>query len=141
MSEYLPTPKMALHEEAQEKAREKYKELAPYKRADYETLYLYVITNPAWDDWCKIGVAGKVSSRLLTYQTSSPHRDYVCSYYVKVHGLIASLLEKFIHDKITDLGFERKNEWFRISIKEAVENIREEVSDGETIILEEVFNE
>jgi len=38
--------------------------------------YVYVITNPAWPDWVKIGMAIDAEDRLNGYQTSSPMRDY-----------------------------------------------------------------
>lgn len=38
----------------------------------------YVITNPAWKDHVKIGFTSKstMKSRLSTYQTGTPFRDY-----------------------------------------------------------------
>lgn len=38
--------------------------------------YLYVITNPAWPGFVKIGRSTNATSRFRTYQTASPHRDY-----------------------------------------------------------------
>ena len=38
---------------------------------------VYVITNKAWDGWVKIGMAVDAEDRLNSYQTSSPHRDYI----------------------------------------------------------------
>jgi len=38
--------------------------------------YVYVITNPAWDGYYKIGLTINLSKRLSTYQTASPLRDY-----------------------------------------------------------------
>jgi hypothetical protein len=42
--------------------------------------YLYVITNPAWPGFVKIGRSTNVTSRHRTYQTASPHRDYQLYY-------------------------------------------------------------
>lgn len=38
----------------------------------------YVIVNPAWPEWVKIGFTSKeeMKTRLSTYQTGSPFRDY-----------------------------------------------------------------
>ena len=38
--------------------------------------YVYLITNPAWPDFVKIGSSIDVMDRLNSYQTSSPLRDY-----------------------------------------------------------------
>lgn len=38
--------------------------------------YIYILSNPAWPEKIKIGVTIDVPSRLSTYQTSSPYRDY-----------------------------------------------------------------
>lgn len=38
--------------------------------------YIYLVSNPAWPDKLKLGVTVDIPSRLKTYQTSSPFRDY-----------------------------------------------------------------
>lgn len=38
--------------------------------------YVYLITNPAWPGYCKLGAAKSLSGRLADYLTASPHRDY-----------------------------------------------------------------
>lgn len=38
--------------------------------------FLYVITNPAWPGYSKIGRTTNAVSRHRTYQTASPHRDF-----------------------------------------------------------------
>lgn len=42
--------------------------------------FLYVIINPAWPGYCKIGRTTNVLSRHRTYQTASPLRDYQLHY-------------------------------------------------------------
>ena len=49
---------------------------AVQKDAQVKEGYVYVITNPAWSDWVKIGMAIDAEDRLNGYQTSSPMRDY-----------------------------------------------------------------
>jgi hypothetical protein len=41
---------------------------------------VYIITNPAWKGWIKIGMAVESKDRLKAYQTSSPLRDYKLKY-------------------------------------------------------------
>jgi hypothetical protein len=38
---------------------------------------VYVILNPAWPGYVKLGCAADLKARLNVYQTGSPHRDYV----------------------------------------------------------------
>ena len=42
--------------------------------------YVYVIYNPAWTDWYKVGKADDVEKRLRSYQTGDPHRAYKVCY-------------------------------------------------------------
>ena len=37
---------------------------------------VYILRNPAFPSWCKIGMAVDAQDRLKHYQTSSPYRDY-----------------------------------------------------------------
>ena len=70
--------------------------------------YIYVITNPAWKGYYKIGQTINLTKRLSTYQTSSPLRDY--SYLStrevkdmdKAESLLLEELKKF---------YEVKGEW------------------------------
>ena len=83
--------------------------------ANYETSTegeVYVITNPAWKDWYKIGKAVDARDRLNSYQTSSPHRDYVLitSKIVKNRGVA----ERMAHSLAEGLCRDRTHEWFYI---------------------------
>lgn len=77
---------------------------------------VYIIRNPAFCDWFKVGKAVNSEDRLNSYQTSSPFRDYVleyCEYFYNRHAAeaaIHAMLEKhkYCH--------ERRGEWFRASI-------------------------
>lgn len=68
--------------------------------------YVYAISNPAWDNYLKIGSAIDVYDRLNSYQTSSPLRDYSIVDYVFTDDRIR--LEKEIHNR-----FDRDNEWVK----------------------------
>ena len=85
--------------------------------------YVYIITNPAWEGWCKIGKAKDVQSRLNAYQVSSPLRDYVIEFQLRIPDYI---VETNIHEKLVDEGYEYRNEWFRIELQDAIELIVEE---------------
>lgn len=72
--------------------------------------YLYVITNPAWPGWCKIGRTTNIRSRLRTYQTGSPLRDYHLHYHRWVRDVVAA--EEVL--KNTFKGTEKTHEWHRL---------------------------
>ena len=89
----------------------KYK-IFPYKG------YLYVITNPSWNNWVKIGRALNVTKRLACYNVGSPLRDYEISYCTQINNPI--LIERYFFEKY---GTEN-NEWFNISIDKAIYEIK-----------------
>ena len=73
---------------------------------------VYVIKNPAWENWYKIGKAIESTDRCNGYQTSSPHRDYELVTYKKFkHRGVA---EKMAHSLAESLSRKRANEWFYI---------------------------
>ena len=73
---------------------------------------VYVLKNPAWDNWYKIGKAIESKDRCNGYQTGSPHRDYELVTYKKFkHRGVA---EKMAHSLAEGLSRKRANEWFYI---------------------------
>ena len=87
--------------------------------------YVYAISNPAWPDWIKIGMAIDAEDRLNGYQTSSPMRDYKLLHSVASKD--RGKLERVAH-KAAALCGERQGEWFKITGEEAVvilEHIKE----------------
>jgi len=77
---------------------------------------VYVITNPAWPEWIKVGMAVDSQDRLKNYQTSSPFRDYVLYYSYNTDDRRKA--ESEAHSKLDQL-FERNNEWFKCTPQEA----------------------
>ena len=103
--------RICCREKSKNKNANKYK-IFPYKG------YLYVITNPSWNNWVKIGRALDVSLRLSSYNVGSPFRDYEISYYTQINNPV--LIERYFFEKY---GTEN-NEWFNISIDEAIYEIK-----------------
>lgn len=104
--------------------REKRERTRMTKKDSLHTGYIYIVINPAWDGWCKIGKATEINGRLSGYQTSSPFRDYEVYYSVKVK---TTRIELKIHDKLKKLGIEHNSEWFYIDKEIAVSMIKEEL--------------
>jgi len=80
--------------------------------------YVYVMTNKAWPDWVKIGMAIDAEDRLNGYQTSSPHRDYVLEHYVASNDRRKS--EREAHTRALPLATDSKGEWFKLSVEQAI---------------------
>ena len=98
---------------------------------------VYVINNPAWKNWYKIGRAVDAEDRCYVYQTSSPYRDYAVVASIEVaHGVMG---EKIAHSLAEGLCKKNNKEWFYIEhlekrgfqkFLELVKTIIEERVDG-----------
>lgn len=89
--------------------------------------YVYIITNKAWPEWVKIGMAIDAVDRLSGYQTSSPFRDYTLEHSVYSNDRRSS--EKEAHKKAKRLALETSNEWFKLPLLQAInilDNLNEE---------------
>ena len=82
---------------------------------------VYIIVNPSWPDWVKIGMAVDAEDRCNGYQTSSPFRDYKVVYTVDTKDRRKS--EALAH-KAAEKIAERRGEWFKMSIGQAKECIQ-----------------
>ena len=82
---------------------------------------VYIIVNPSWPDWVKIGMAVDAEDRCNGYQTSSPFRDYKVVYAVDTKDRRKS--EALAHIAAEKIA-ERRGEWFKMSIGQAKECIQ-----------------
>lgn len=80
--------------------------------------YVYAITNKAWPEWVKIGMAIDAEDRLSGYQTSSPHRDYVLEHSVFSNDRRKA--EQEAHTKALKVAFDSNSEWFKLPIEQAI---------------------
>ena len=83
--------------------------------------YVYIITNSAWPEWVKIGMALDAEDRLNGYQTSSPFRNYKLMYSVSTKDRRKA--EAAAH-KAAEKVAERRGEWFKMSVAQAKECIQ-----------------
>ena len=79
---------------------------------------VYIIVNPSFPEWVKVGMAIDASDRLNGYQTSSPFRDYVLNYKWNVKDRRAA--ESKAHSELHKL-YERRSEWFKCTPEQAQE--------------------
>lgn len=82
--------------------------------------YLYILSNPAWKSKLKVGVTIDIPSRLSSYQTSSPFRDFKIEKYYLVKNPYD--LEKTILSSIPSQG-----EWIDV---ENLSKVREIIAES-----------
>ena len=83
--------------------------------------HVYIITNPAWPNWFKVGSSLDAVNRRNSYQTSSPKRDYKLEY--KKYFNKRRSAESRIHIALS--GLERSGEWFKTN---DINNIKEVIN-------------
>ena len=74
---------------------------------------VYIITNPSFPEWVKVGMAVDAEDRLRGYQTSSPFRDYELFYSWSVNDRRTAETEA--HSILKEWTAGKKNEWFKCS--------------------------
>lgn len=85
---------------------------------------VYIIKNPAWKGWFKVGRAVNSEDRLNGYQTSSPFRDYVLAYRETFSD--RNHAETEVHSILRKRVKQNRNEWFYTDI-ETIKTALEEV--------------
>lgn len=95
----------------------------------------YVITNAAWPEWVKIGFTSKseMDSRLSTYQTGTPFRDY--EVYHTVYFDDARSAEKEVKKRLKSMNAVQGEgkEWYKMTKRIAanmIDAIYDEMESG-----------
>ena len=91
--------------------------------------HVYVVSNPAWEGWYKIGKAIDAQDRCKGYQTSSPLRDYVLEYSDTFDD--RNRAERMTHDKARKLSVDNNGEWFKMpldKIIKIIDGIKDEIN-------------
>ena len=70
---------------------------------------VYILRNPAFPSWCKIGMAVDAQDRLKQYQTSSPYRDYEV---VKTYNTDDRRTAEADAHALLEKHYARRGEWF-----------------------------
>ncbi len=91
--------------------------------------FLYVVTHPKHPGWVKVGQTINTRSRLSSYQTGDPDRGYLL--YVAAPTLGRRHAEWLAHKTLLRLGYEKKNEWFRVSAEVAERVVRRAVAEAD----------
>ena len=91
---------------------------------NYETATegeVYIITNPAWKGWVKVGMAVDAEDRCKQYQTSSPMRDFKLEYSRSFKDRRSA--ETAAHRELEKISNHFEGEWFNININKVIEVI------------------
>ena len=83
---------------------------------------VYIITNPNFPEWVKVGMAVDSEDRLNGYQTSSPFRDYALFTCWSVADRRSAESEAHA---LLEKAFDRKGEWFNCTPEQAQSAIAE----------------
>ena len=89
--------------------------------------YLYIIINPAFPSWCKVGITMNLKERLHLYQTCDPHRGYKLVY--SLYHPAYKEAEKKIKEAMKPFAKSIKNEWFECDATTARVRLEEQLSD------------
>ena len=92
------------------------KQCTDYKQQK-KTGYVYILYNPAWKGWLKVGMSYDPEIRCDGFQLSSPHRDYKLYYKRFFEDVI--IAEHEAHNIIDNLSLKRKGEWFKTNKNDA----------------------
>jgi|TARA_R100001460_G_scaffold50633_1_gene89087 hypothetical protein len=88
---------------------------------------VYVITNPAFPDWVKIGMAVDSEDRLKGYQTGDPHRSYKLEFSRNFNDRRKAESKAHV---LAGKSFIQSGEWFNMSVQDAI-NMIEGISDDD----------
>ena len=88
----------------------------------YTSGHIYILSNPAWKGWYKVGMAVEATDRLPTFQTGSPFRDYKLEYYK--HFKDRRSAEKEVHNLLIASHVVRKGEWFKSPVEQLKNKIQ-----------------
>ena len=82
-----------------------------------EKTYIYIISNPAFKGWNKIGKTTDLLARLSCYQTGDPYRAYKLEYYMEVKD--ANIHEEHFRNISDDIN----GEWIKLSLHKIIKMI------------------
>ncbi len=85
-------------------------------------MYVYVISNPAFKGWLKVGRTKDIHQRLQNLKTAAPH-EYVLEFMIEFDD------DRPVHNKLQAQGYERSMEWFKAELSDVRRVILETVAE------------
>jgi hypothetical protein len=91
--------------------------------------FVYVISNPAWPGYCKVGCTHHLRARFNSYNTSDPNRAFkLDAYFTVVDKLVGEDEAHKALDKFRVVG----TEWFNIAAEDAAALLTEKITMKDT---------
>jgi len=87
--------------------------------------FIYIISNPSFPNFYKVGVTIDIQSRLKTYQTADPKRSYHIEHYI-FHSNCYEM-EKKINELFRPFALSIRNEWYEINKSMAISILDDQV--------------
>ena len=85
---------------------------------------VYVIANPAFEGWVKVGRTYDIKNRLSVMQSGVPHiHRYAVEHIVELGD------DTPVHWELEERGIERSGEWFRCAKHEAIDAVNTVVAE------------
>ena len=85
---------------------------------------VYVISNPAFEGWVKVGRTGDIKHRLSVMQSGVPHiHKYVVEHIVELGD------DTPVHWELEERDIERSGEWFRCAKHVAINAVNAVVAE------------
>ena len=85
-------------------------------------MYVYIISNEAFDGWLKVGKTKDIKNRMHSMQTGAP-TTYVVELLVELED------DVLVHWKLEEWGVERSFEWFKCDRATARKAVLETMDD------------
>ena len=81
-------------------------------------MYVYVISNPAFEGWLKVGKTQDIKGRISVMQSGVPHK-----YRYNVEYIVELADDTPVHWELEERDIERSGEWFRCAKHEAIDAV------------------
>jgi len=93
--------------------------------------FVYLLQNPSWPGWIKIGKAANLENRLSSFNTSAPHIDTLFEYITWFESNFALDIEQAVHAYLNNNlprnpnQLSRNGEWYFIEQELVIETIQQ----------------
>ena len=94
-------------------------------------MYVYVISNPAFEGWLKVGKTKDIHERLQRFKTFSPY-PYTLEFMIEFGD------DRPIHNKLQAQGYERSQEWFKAELSDVRRVILETIAEWDKCDIQEI---
>lgn len=96
--------------------------------------WLYVLRNPQWNEWIKIGSTRDLNHRYCLYNSNVPIEDYYFDFSTQIYHSSASKIEQKLHESLNLEHLTGNTDgWYKLSSKEATKIILKQIDLFDTI--------